>query len=124
MNNYNKANMWKSNEYRIRVVSLIAWDIIMIHLASVIALVIRFDVVFTKVDPVFWNVLSKYSIIHTILTIGIFILFQLYTSLWIYAGMRELFNIILAGVLTSLVQYIGVSTMGMLLPRSYYLIYH
>ena len=123
MNNYNKANMWKSNEYRIRVVSLIAWDIIMIHLASVIALVIRFDVVFTKVDPVFWNVLSKYSIIHTILTIGIFILFQLYTSLWIYAGMRELFNIILAGVLTSLVQYIGVSTMGMLLPRSYYLIY-
>ncbi len=123
MNNYSKTNMWKSNEYRIRVVSLIAWDIIMIHLASLIALAIRFDLAFTKVDPVFFDVLSKYSIVHTMLTIGIFILFQLYTSLWVYAGMRELFNIILAGVTTSLVQYIGVSMMGMTLPRSYYLIY-
>ena len=123
MNNYSKTNMWKSNEYRIRVVSLIAWDIIMIHLASLIALAIRFDLAFTKVDPVFYDVLSKYSIVHTILTIGIFVLFQLYTSLWTYAGMRELFNIILAGITASLVQYIGVSMMGMLLPRSYYLIY-
>lgn len=123
MNNYSKTNMWKSNEYRIRVVSLIAWDIIMIHLASLIALAIRFDLAFTKVDPVFFDVLSKYSIVHTILTIGIFVLFQLYTSLWTYAGMRELFNIILAGITASLVQYIGVSMMGMLLPRSYYLIY-
>lgn len=123
MNNYSKTNMWKSNEYRIRVVSLIAWDIIMIHLASLIALAIRFDLAFTKVDPFFFDVLSKYSIVHTMLTIGIFVLFQLYTSLWTYAGMRELFNIILAGITASLVQYIGVSMMGMLLPRSYYLIY-
>ena len=123
MNKNNRNNMWKSNEYRIRLLSLIAWDIIMIHLASVIALVTRFDLVFSKVEPEFWNVLSKYSMVHTILTVGIFLLFQLYTSLWNYAGMRELVNIVLAGVVTSLVQYIGVSTMGMLLPRSYYLIY-
>jgi len=123
MNKKNRNNMWKSNEYRLRLASLVVWDIIMIHLASVIALVIRFDLVFSKVDPEFWNVLSKYSVVHTILTVGIYVLFQLYTSLWNYAGLRELVSIILAGVASSIVQHIGVSTMGMLLPRSYYLIY-
>lgn len=123
MNKDNRNNMWKTNEYRLRLLSLIVWDIIMIHLASVISLVIRFDLVFSKVEPHFWDVLSEYSIIHTILTIGIFAMFQLYTSLWNYAGMRELVNIVLAGVAASVIQYIGVSTMGMLLPRSYYLIY-
>ena len=115
--------MWKTAEYRIRLFSLIAWDVIMLHTASVIALVIRFDLEFTKVDPLFWDVLCKYSVIHTLLTVGIYVVFQLYTSLWIYAGMRELANIVLAGLASSLVQYIGVSVMGMLLPRSYYLIY-
>lgn len=123
MNNDNRNNIWKSNEYRIRLLSLIVWDVIMIHLASVITLVIRFDLVFSKVDTIFWNALAKYSIIHTILTVGIFILFQLYTSLWIYAGMRELVSIVLAGAVASLVQYVGIATMGLYLPRSYYLIY-
>ena len=123
MNNNNRNNMWKSTEYRIRFLSLVAWDIIMLHLASVMAIVIRFDLVFSKVEPEFWNVLSRYAITHTILTIGIFAMFQLYTSLWNYAGMRELVNIVLAGVTVSLAQYIGISMYGMLLPRSYYLIY-
>ncbi len=122
MNN-NISTIWKSREYRIRLTSLIVWDIIMIHLASVIALVVRFDFVFTQVDPVFWDALSNYAIIHTILTLGIFAMYQLYTSLWNYAGMRELGNIVLAGVSVAAVQYIGIATMGLYLPRSYYLIY-
>ena len=123
MNNENKNSIWKSNEYRIRLLSLIVGDILMLHLASVITLIIRFDLVFSKVDVIFWNALHQYAIIHTVMTICIFSLARLYTSLWIYAGMREFVNIVLACAMASIMQYVGITTMGLYLPKSYYLIY-
>ncbi len=123
MNNNINNILWKTTEYKIRLLALIVWDTIMIHLASVITLVTRFELEFNSVDPIYWDVLGKYFLIHTITTLFIFSVFQLYTSLWIYAGMRELGNIVLAGMAAALVQFVGISAMGLYLPRSYYLIY-
>ena len=123
MNKNTNNPLWKSNEYKLRLLALIVWDVIMIHLASVITLVIRFELEFNRVDPVFWDVLGKYFVIHTITTVFVFNLFQLYTSLWNYAGMRELGNIVLASVSATIIQFIGTAAMGLYLPRSYFLIY-
>jgi len=123
MNKNNQNTLWKSSEYKLRLLAIMAWDVIMIHLASIFTLVIRFELEFNSVDPIFWSALGKYCVIHTIATVVIFSLFQLYTSLWIYAGMRELGNIVLASVVATLIQYVGISAMGEFLPRSYYIIY-
>ena len=123
MNKDTNNPLWKSSEYKLRLLALIVWDIIMTHLASVMTLVIRFELEFNSVDPVFWDVLGKYFLVHTITTLFLFNIFQLYTSLWSYAGMRELGNIVLASVSATVVQFIGISAMGLYLPKSYYLIY-
>ena len=123
MNKHTTNPLWKSNEYKIRLLALMIWDVIMIHMASFLTLTIRFELEINSVDPLFWSALGKYFIIHTIVSVVIFNIFKLYTSLWTYAGMRELGNIVLAAVTTTVIQYIGISSMELYLPRSYYLIY-
>ena len=116
-------SMWKSFTYRIRLFSFLMWDIIMIHFASVFSLLIRFDLVFSKVDPYYWDALLSYCIIHTAITITIFFVFHLYSSLWRYAGMEELANITWAGLCSTATQYVGIHLLGYGLPRSYFVIY-
>lgn len=119
----NIQSMWKSFTYRIRLFSFLMWDIIMIHFASVFSLLIRFDLVFSKVDPYYWDALLSYCIIHTVITIAIFFVFHLYSSLWRYAGMEELANITWASLCSTATQYVGIHLLGYGLPRSYFIIY-
>lgn len=115
--------MWESMAYRVRLIALIIWDICMIHVASILALAIRSDFNFSRIDPIFLQTLKEYGMVHTVLTILVYAILHLYTSLWTYAGAVELENIIIAGVLSTGLQCIGVYIMGHYLPRSYYLLY-
>ena len=53
-------------------------------------------------------------------TVIIFYIFKLYHSLWSFAGITELQNIISACVVTTVFQFFGVRWMGLYLPRSFY----
>lgn len=119
----NKESMWQSLTYRIRLFMLIAWDIVVLHGAAIIALAIRFDFHVSKIDPVFLDVIMHYGVVHTVLSIVVFAAFHLYTSLWTYAGIIELWNIIMASFLSAGIQCVGVYMMGYYLPRSYFILY-
>lgn len=124
MNKENNAkSLWNSFSYRIRLFSLLMWDILMIHCAQGFSILIRFDLVYSKVDPYFWDVLWSYNLIHIAITIAIFSIFHLYSSLWRFAGMEELANIVGAAVCSAGTQFVGIYMMGHNLPRSYYIIY-
>lgn len=104
-------------------VLMIIYDIFAVLIASGLSLLIRFELHWTDVDPVFWNSVMSYCVINIVTTVIVFYFFRLYSSLWRYAGEREIMSVILAVALADVFQYFGLHILRLPVPRSYYIIY-
>jgi len=105
----------------IRRLFLIILDVILINIASFFALYIRFEFRLSDIPLLYTEAVFSYTAINCILTIVIFALFRLYKSLWKYAGIDELVNILFACVLSGLLQIVGMHyILHINVPRSYY----
>lgn len=115
-----------NKELFIRRVFLIIYDLIAINLAIFLALFVRFELSLHDPFPMYYGMAVRYLIPTMAVTIFLFALFHMYTSLWAYAGVNEMINIFLACILSSGAQLAIVSFLPPekdFLPRSYYLIY-
>lgn len=105
----------------VRRAFLILLDILLINLSSWVAIVIRFDFRISQVDPKYIEYLLNYNVIHVITTLFVFFIFKLYHSLWKYASIEEMTNIIYACVVAEGIYYIGMRRIaGYRMPRSYW----
>jgi FlaA1/EpsC-like NDP-sugar epimerase len=105
----------------IRRVFLIILDAILINVASFTALLIRFDFRIGQIPTNYAEAVLAYTIINTVVSIILFTLFRLYNSLWKYAGIDELVNIIFACSISGVLQIIGMHfILTIHVPRSYY----
>ncbi len=105
----------------IRRLFLILLDIILINIAAFSALFVRFELSFGQIPTYFAEAALSYAIINTVTTIILFSLFRLYNSLWKYAGIDELVNIIFACTISGALQIIGMHYIFQIhVPRSYY----
>lgn len=102
---------------------LIVYDIFAMIVASGFALILRYEFHYNLIDAVFIDNVWRYLPYNIITTLIIFYVFKLYHSLWAFAGMTEMQNIVIACVLSSAAQLLGIQTMKMYMPRSYYFIY-
>lgn len=107
----------------IRRIFMLILDICCIIMASGVAILIRFDFNIIKVNPEFLNHIWAYLPINIVSTLIIFYLFRLYHSLWIFAGVTELENIISSCVIASILQMFGLIILKLHMPRSYYILY-
>lgn len=111
----------KDKKLLIRRLFLILLDAIFINIASFLALVIRFDFRISQVPTNYAEAVLSYTLINTLVTIIIFGLFRLYNSLWKYAGIDELTNILFACVSAGTVQLVVMRyLLEIHVPRSYY----
>lgn len=113
----------KNTQWHMRVILLLAGDIIAIMLSSFLALWLRFELVFADIDRIFLESIYQYAVINIIRTIAIFYAFHLYTSLWKYASVNELVNITLAVVISGIVNAVGMRAFQNPVPRSYDILY-
>lgn len=113
----------KNTQWHMRVILLLAGDIIAIMLSSFLALWLRFELVFADIDRIFLESIYQYAVINIICTIAIFYAFHLYTSLWKYASVNELVNITLAVVISGIVNAVGMRAFQNPVPRSYDILY-
>ena len=104
----------------IRQLFLVVLDILIINVSSFMALWIRFDFSIGNIEPKYISELLQYIPINTVITLGIFWLFRLYHSLWKFASVDELMNVIFATTISEFVQYIGMRFMHIEIPRSYF----
>lgn len=105
----------------IRRLFLIILDAILINVASFSALLIRFDFRLGQIPTNYAEAVLSYTVINTVTTIIIFFLFRLYNSLWKYAGIDELVNIIFACMIAGMLQLTGMHFILLIhVPRSYY----
>ncbi len=103
-----------------RILILILTDIIFIVVASFLAMLIRMDF---QMDWSMWANYVRWIWLDIIITIVVFLLFNLYKSLWTYASMIELRKLLIAILIAAFIKlFIYVLVLDVLLPRSWYII--
>ena len=106
----------------IRRICLIILDIACIIGASFAALLTRFEFQFSSIPEEFLDVITKYEIYFIIITLLVFLVFRIYSSLWEYAGIEEVFSIILACLLSELFKIGIIAVTWSVMPRSWYVL--
>lgn len=110
----------RDTQLLVRRIFLIVLDVLIINSASLLALWIRFDFQIGKIDSIYISELLSYVLVNTLLTLFIFWCFRLYNSLWQFASIDELMNIIFATTLSAICEYLGMKLMDIRMPRSYF----
>ncbi|MBR6536505.1 MAG: polysaccharide biosynthesis protein [Lachnospiraceae bacterium] len=110
-------------ELILRQLLLIVLDAAAVTVSSVMALLLRFNLSFKEIqEPYLENVWQ--TLLPNVLTVlVVFWLFRLYHSVWRYAGLYELQQIVLAVVAVTFLQFAGMTLAGVRMPRSYWFLY-
>ena len=106
----------------IRRICLIVLDIICIIAASILALLTRFEFDFSQIPKEFLKVIYKYGPFTIVITLIIFSLFRIYSSLWEYAGIEEVFSLIAACLAAAVAKLVIISFTWSVMPRSWYVL--
>ena len=102
---------------------LIIYDIIAVCIASIMPLMLRYEFRYNDIPGYYLDSVWWILPIGLIITLGIFYLLRLYHSLWAYAGVTEMQNMIVACFITSAAQGVILFVTNHDVPRSYYFIY-
>ena len=106
----------------IRRVCLIILDILCIIAALFLALLTRFEFDFHQIPPEFLKVIYEYGPFIIVVTLIIFTFFHVYSSLWEYAGIEEVFSLIAACLLSAVAKIVVISFTWSTMPRSWYVL--
>lgn len=105
---------------------LIIYDVISVILASYLAIVMRYEFRVDAIPEHFLSPIEHVMPLNIVVTLAIFYVFRLYSSLWAFAGESELQNIVVSCVLSTVVNSVCLQffkTTSSAVPRSYYFLY-
>ena len=103
---------------------LVILDVLAVNLAYFCALFLRFYInnqfrpVADLYLPTFWT----FAPFYTVICLAVFCLFKLYSSKWQYAGINDLNRILLANVITAVVQVVATLLFYVRMPITYYVL--
>ena len=113
----------RDNQLLLKKLLLIIYDIIAVSVSGYLALLMRFELEPSQIPEQFLNPYRRYNWIMIIVTILVFYVFRLYSSLWTYAGAVELINVVLAGCVVGGFQIVFYALIDVRMPRSYWLLF-
>lgn len=106
-----------------RKIVFMLYDIFSVIIASGLALLLRFEFSFDKVETQYIDMMWRMLPITIVVTIVCFWIFRLYNSVWSFAGMIEMRNIIIASITSSAICALCMYGSGKNMFRSYYILY-
>lgn len=106
-----------------RRIFLVVYDIVAVCTSCVLALMIRYDFEYSTITPHFLESIYKFMPIAVIITIISFYVLRLYHSLWAFAGVTEMQNIVTACMISAALQGIGLALLHLAVPKSYYFMF-
>ncbi len=107
-----------------RIILLLVVDIVVANLAAFLALFIRYEFDYEALlFSGFIDSMLHWAVVNTLLTVAAFSIFQLYSTLWSFAGVDELLHIFCASVTASAAQLLLVLLGVAELPRSFPVLY-
>ena len=105
--------------YLARVIILVA-DIFSVTFSYLFVLWLRYDAVYSNIEPKYLVWYWQYLPVNLIVTIGLLAAFHMYSSIWRFAGVTEMARTALAGFLSGLIHIIVTIAIGHRMPISYY----
>lgn len=105
---------------RIILFMLMIYDIIAVNLSYFLALLLRFDLKYTKIDQTYLDAFKQSAPIYTVFCIIVFMLLKLYRSIWRFASYIELMRIMVACFITTAFNCIFVTVAFVRMPLVYY----
>lgn len=103
---------------------LIIYDILSVCLASALAIVLRFmDEGMNAIPDYFLETVSQMLPFNIVITILVFYIFRLYHSLWAFAGVNELQNVVVGSFCSATVMAVIMVVFEMPIPKSYFFMY-
>lgn len=105
-----------------RMILLMLCDVLIMAVVSYLGLLIRFDFFPNAIPDGFFHSALVYLPIYIVVTLGVFHLFRLYSYMWSLASIHEVFVIVAACALATILQIVGMSVLKLPIHRSYYLL--
>lgn len=112
-------DLWNSKAYKLRVIILILLDVIVVQISSFFALYIRYDFKFNDIDTGFLDSIVTFAPLNTLIILGLFLLFKLYSSIWKYASVEEMLKVIMACMIYFVIELLEMKFTGFRVPRSH-----
>ncbi len=99
-------------------------DSLIIYISVASAVLLHYDLAFSAaMQSEYWVSFNEYAVLFTIFSILIFALFEMYSSLWQYAGHRELFRVLAGAAFTAVALHFFASLYGLKMARGIYISY-
>ena len=106
------------NGKNFRILILAILDVCCVAVASIVALMLRFDI--SSIPEEYLTGAIKSMPVYFIITIAVMVIFKLYNRVWTYASLSELLAIVKATVLMEAIFVSFHVFMQIAMPRSYY----
>ena len=110
-------NLWMRRAYVILFL-----DIISVLASYLVALLLRFDFVFSRIPREYLDGYRWSMPYWIIITVVVFYGFRLYHSIWRFAGMDEAKRIVQAYIVLLFLYLVGTIVMNLHMPKSYYFV--
>lgn len=104
-------------------VLLVLLDVLFINASSFLALWVRFNMHYGEIPIEYATSVREMVLFNTIITVAIYAVFRLYTSLWRFASIKELIYIIEACFISVLINLLAYFLTYKLIYRSYFILY-
>ena len=99
---------------------LMLFDLVAVNFAYGAALWLRFDGKFAAIPAEYLNAFLHFWWIYSIIAIGVFWFLRLYHAIWRFASFKELEHIVVANMITFVIQCLGITLLFKRMPISYY----
>ena len=106
---------------RNRMILLCCVDILTMIVHLFLSLIFRYEFKYAWVPLEYIHSIKSYMVINIVTTLVIFLLLNLYNSVWTFAGLRELTLIGAACFLSTICQAFGMQILVLPVPRSYHI---
>ena len=112
----------KLEHWQVVTLLLMLYDFTAVALSYCLALWIRFDCKFSRIETGYLQAYGKSILIYGLFCVVVFWFLRLYKSIWRFASYSELLRVVVATLITGSVYITGMSTCVLRMPVSYYLI--
>jgi len=106
-----KEEMKKSRLQHWHVINFLiaVYDVIVANAAYFLALWLRFDCQFSTIPDYYLNAYVGFIPIYSVITIVVFVLMRQYKNIWRFAGVREMFQVVFASLVCSVLHFAGIT---------------
>ncbi len=105
---------------KMETLAIVLGDLVILFLVSVLALWLRFEFHYSEISPEFLERMYKYMPVHFVCSICLFYFCGMYKSIWKYASINEVGNIIKGCFLTTILQWVVMWNISYRMPVSFH----